>query len=224
MSPPIKPLIIGIGGGTGAGKTTLSRTICRNLPDAEVAYIEHDAYYHDLAHLTPEERAEVNFDHPDSLDNGLLVEHLDALLCGEGIDRPNYDFVNHTRSPETTRVDPAAVVVVEGILIFADPRLADRYDIRMFIDTPADIRILRRIRRDIEQRGRTFEETRQQYYATVRPMHAAFVEPTKYKADLIIPEGANFQVAIDLIVDRIERQLRERAAAVAARARNRSGA
>ncbi len=202
-----KPLVIGIGGGTGAGKTTISRAIISELPAGSVAYIEHDSYYRDRPDLSAEERAAVNYDHPNSLDNALLVEHLDQLIRGEAIDRPDYDFVTHRRQTETTHIEPAPVVVVEGILIFADPELASRYDIKLFIDTPADIRVLRRIRRDIEQRGRAFEDIRRQYYETVRPMHAVFVEPAKYKADLIVPEGGNFRVAIDLIVQRIRGQI-----------------
>jgi len=198
-----KPLVIGIGGGTGAGKTTIARAITSELDAGSVAYLQHDAYYRDRPDLSDEERAQVNYDHPDSLENELLVDHIDALCRGEAIERPNYDFVQHRRREETTRVDPSPVVVVEGILLFADIALNARYDIKIFIDTPADIRVLRRIRRDIEKRGRSFEDVRRQYYATVRPMHEAFVEPTKYKADLIVPEGGNTRVAIDLIVRRI---------------------
>ena len=202
-----RPLVIGIGGGTGAGKTTISRSIVAELPPESVAYIEHDAYYRDRPDLSAEERAAVNYDHPDSLDSPLVVKHLDQLLSGEPIDRPIYDFVTHRRESKTLRMQPAPVIVLEGILIFADPELVRRFDIKLFIDTPADIRVLRRIRRDIEQRGRQFEDIRRQYYETVRPMHAVFVEPAKYKADLIIPEGANFQVTIDLFVQRIRAQI-----------------
>jgi uridine kinase len=198
-----KPLVIGIGGGTGAGKTTIARAITSELDAGSVAYLQHDAYYRDRPDLSDEDRAKVNYDHPDSLENELLVQHIDALCRGEAVERPNYDFVQHRRRQETTLVEPAAVVVVEGILLFADIALNARYDIKIFIDTPADIRVLRRIRRDLEKRGRSFEDVRRQYYATVRPMHEAFVEPTKYKADLIIPEGGNTRVAIDLIVQRI---------------------
>ena len=199
-----KPLVIGIGGGTGAGKTTIARAITSELAVGSVAYLQHDAYYRDRPDLSDEDRANVNYDHPESLENELLVEHIDALCAGQSIERPNYDFVQHRRLRETTIVEPAPVVVVEGILLFADTGLNSRYDIKIFIDTPADIRVLRRIRRDIEKRGRTFDDIRRQYYATVRPMHEAFVEPTKYKADLIVPEGGNTRVAIDLIVQRIK--------------------
>ena len=198
-----KPLVIGIGGGTGAGKTTIARAITSELTVGSVAYLQHDAYYRDRPDLSDEARASVNYDHPESLENELLVSHIDALCNGEAIERPNYDFVEHRRMAERTLVEPAPVVVVEGILLFADAALNARYDIKIFIDTPPDIRVLRRIRRDIEKRGRSFDDIRRQYYATVRPMHEAFVEPTKYKADLIVPEGGNTRVAIDLIVQRI---------------------
>ena len=198
-----KPLVIGIGGGTGAGKTTIARAITSELAVGSVAYLQHDAYYRDRPDLSDEDRAKVNYDHPESLENELLVHHIDALCAGEAIERPNYDFVQHRRLTETTRVEASPVVVVEGILLFSDPLLNARYDIKIFIDTPADIRVLRRIRRDLEKRGRSFDDVRRQYYATVRPMHEAFVEPTKYKADLIVPEGGNTRVAIELIVQRI---------------------
>ncbi len=205
-----KPLVIGIGGGTGAGKTTIARAIMAELPNTSAAYLQHDSYYRDRPELSSEQRTRLNYDHPESLDNDLLVAHIDALVQGQGIDAPIYDFVTHRRLTETHRVDPAPVVVVEGILIFADPRLNARYDIKLYVDTPPDIRVLRRIRRDIEQRGRTFDDVRRQYYATVRPMHYTFVEPTKYQADLIIPEGGNTRVAIDLIVRRIRHEANRR--------------
>ncbi len=207
MAPKTKPLVIGIAGGTGSGKTTISKAIRAELPANRVAYLQHDAYYKHRPDLTFNERAALNFDHPDSLDNDLLAEHLDQLCEGKTIPCPMYDFVHHKRLEETEEIQPAGVVIVEGILIFAEYRLRRRFDIKLFIDTPADIRVLRRIRRDIEQRGRTFEEIRKQYYETVRPMHEAFVEPSRLHADLIIPEGGDRQVAIDLIVQRIRSQL-----------------
>ncbi len=200
-------LIIGIAGGTGAGKTTIARSIVGDLPATSVALIEHDMYYLDHSGLPEEARAQVNYDHPDALDNALLIAHLDALKDGRSIERPNYDFVHHARKPETTHVNPTTVVIVEGILIFADAELRDRFDIKIFVDTPADIRLLRRIRRDMERRGRTFDDVRRQYSRTVRPMHEAFVEPSRRFADLIIPEGGNQRVAIEMVVDRIRRQL-----------------
>ena len=208
MTPGQRPLIIGIAGGTGSGKTTIARAILAELPGESVALMDHDAYYRDRAELTIEARAQLNYDHPDALENDLLIQHLDQLSAGIAIERPLYDFVHHRRKPETQRVQPAAVIVVEGILIFADAALRERFDIKLFIDTPADIRVLRRIRRDMERRGRTFEEIRRQYHATVRPMHEAFVEPTRRLADVIIPEGGNQRVAIEMVVDRIRRALR----------------
>ena len=200
-------LVIGIAGGTGAGKTTIARAVVGELPATSVSLIEHDMYYLDHSDLPEDARAQVNYDHPNALDNALLIEHLDALRAGQAIERPNYDFVHHARKKETTHVQPTTVVVVEGILIFADPALRERFDIKIFVDTPADIRLLRRIRRDMERRGRTFDDIRRQYARTVRPMHEAFVEPSRRFADLIIPEGGNQRVAIEMVVDRIRRQL-----------------
>lgn len=202
-----KPLILGIGGGTGAGKTTIAREVVGDLPEGAVTLIEHDAYYRDRPDLTFDERTQLNYDHPDSLDNALLIQHLDALSAGQPIERPNYDFVNHRRKPETTRVSPTRVIVVEGILIFAEPELRQRMDVKIFVDTPADIRLLRRIRRDMERRGRTFDDIRRQYNKTVRPMHEAFVEPSRRYVDLIIPEGGNQRVAIEMVVERIRKAL-----------------
>ncbi len=207
LQPGVKPLILGIGGGTGAGKTTIAREVVGDLPAGAVTLIEHDAYYRDRPDLTLEERTQLNYDHPDSLDNTLLIKHLDLLAAGQPIERPNYDFVNHRRKPETTRVSPTRVIVVEGILIFAEPELRQRMDIKIFVDTPADIRLLRRIRRDMERRGRSFDDIRRQYNKTVRPMHEAFVEPSRRYADLIIPEGGNQRVAIEMVVERIRKAL-----------------
>lgn len=205
-----KPLVIGIGGGTGAGKTTIARAIMAELTRDSAAYLQHDSYYRDRPELSTEQRTRLNYDHPESLDNDLLVSHIDALVAGQPVQAPIYDFVTHRRLTETLLVEPAPVVVVEGILIFADARLNARYDIKLYVDTPPDIRVLRRIRRDIEQRGRSFDDVRRQYYATVRPMHYTFVEPTKYQADLIVPEGGNTRVAIDLIVRRIRQETERR--------------
>lgn len=182
------------------------------LPAAAVAYIQHDAYYRDRPDLSEDARAAVNYDHPESLDSALLVEHLQTLGRGVAIERPNYDFVTHRRCAEPTIVRPSPVVIVEGILIFAVPELRPFLDVKLFIDTPADIRVLRRIRRDIEKRGRSFDDVRRQYYETVRPMHQTFVEPTKYRADLVIPEGGNFKVAIDLVCDRVRGEMVRRGA------------
>ena len=203
-----KPLILGIAGGTGAGKTTIARAVVAELPQAAVTLIEHDNYYRDRPDLDLEQRAQLNYDHPDSLENPLLIKHLQALCRGEVIERPNYDFVHHRRKAETTRVQPTKVIVVEGILIFADPDLRAQFDILIFVDTPADIRLLRRIRRDMERRGRSFDDIRRQYAKTVRPMHEAFVEPSRRYADVIIPEGGNTKVAIEMVVERIRKVLR----------------
>ena len=210
MATQPRPLVIGISGGTGSGKTTVARSIIAELPKQSVTLIQHDAYYRDLRDLTDEERARINFDHPDSLDNDLLIEHIDQLCSGEAIDRPNYNFVNHRREEHSTKVTPTPVIIVEGILIFADARLIERFDIRLFIDTPSDIRILRRIRRDMEHRGRSFDDVREQYYKTVRPMHEAFVAPSTRHAHLIIPEGGNRSVAIEVIQERIAGELQGR--------------
>lgn len=200
-------LIVGIAGGTGSGKTTIAKTIAAALPQPGVAMIEYDAYYRDRLDLPPESRAQLNYDHPDALESELLAEHLDALRAGRGIDTPIYDFKEHRRRTESRRVDPAPVVVVEGILVFVDPRIRERLDMKIFVDTDADIRVFRRIRRDMEQRGRSFESIREQYYRTVRPMHLQFVEPSKRWADLIIPEGGNNRVALDLIIAKLQNVL-----------------
>lgn len=198
-------LFVGVAGGTGSGKTTVARKIAAALPDGSVTLVEYDAYYRDLSeHLTIGERGALNFDHPDSLDAPLLAEHLRALRDGRTIDAPIYDFKTHRRLPESRPIKPTPVIVVEGILLFAEPRLRDQLDIKLFVDTDADIRVFRRIRRDIEQRGRTFESVREQYYRTVRPMHLQFVEPSKRWADLIIPEGAANQVALDLVIAKLQ--------------------
>ncbi len=196
-------LVVGIAGGTGSGKTTVAKTIAAALPQQDVAMIEFDAYYRDLPNLSPDERAHINFDHPDALETELLVEHLTALKAGAGVDVPIYDFKNHRRLTESRRVEPARVVLVEGILVFVDPRVRERLDMKIFVDTDADIRVFRRIRRDMEHRGRTFESIRDQYYKSVRPMHIQFVEPSKRWADLIIPEGGNNKVALDLVIGKL---------------------
>jgi uridine kinase len=197
-------LVVGIAGGTGSGKTTVAKTIAASLPPGRVALIEFDAYYRNLPDLLPEERTKINFDHPDALEIELLVDHLDALKAGAGVDVPIYDFKTHRRRPESRRVEPARVVLVEGILVFVDPRVRERLDMKIFVDTDSDLRVFRRIRRDMEQRGRSFESIREQYYKTVRPMHLQFVEPSKRWADLIIPEGGNNRVALDLIISKLE--------------------
>lgn len=203
------PLVLGIAGGTGSGKTTIAQKVVEAVrPD--VAMIDHDAYYRDQGHLPFEARAQVNFDHPDALDNELLAEHVRTLKRGQAIEKPVYDFKTHTRTEETVRVEPAPVIVVEGILTLAIAVLREVYDVKIFVDTAADIRLMRRIRRDLEQRGRTFSEVRRQYYETVRPMHLAFVEPSKRHADIIIPEGGSNRIAIELVVSHLRGFLRHR--------------
>lgn len=194
------PFFVGIAGGTGSGKTTVARKVAAGLPPGTAVIIEHDSYYKDHKELQEWERAQVNYDHPDSLDNELLIDHLGQLKRGEAIETPIYDYKTHSRSEETRRVGPAAVVILEGILVFTDDRLRNLLDLKIFVDTDADIRIMRRVRRDMEERGRDFNSVREQYYKTVRPMHMRFVEPSKRFADLIIPEGGANRVALDAIV------------------------
>lgn len=219
MKARSKPLVIGIAGGTGSGKSTVARHIVARFRDEHVGMLQHDSYYRDRPDLTAEQRAAVNYDHPDSLENKLLLRHVDALIAGQPVEVPIYDFVTHRRKELTRALDPTPILIVEGILLFADPKLRDRLDIKLYVDTPADIRILRRIRRDMTDRGREFEDIRQQYYKTVRPMHEAFVEPARRFADLIIPEGGSNRVAIDVIVDKIGRELQRRQQRTAARRR-----
>ena len=194
------PLFIGIAGGTGSGKTTVAAAIARALPKGRAVRVDHDSYYKDLAHRPFEERVKVNFDHPDSLDNELLCAHLDQLRAGNAIEKPEYDFATHTRRTETATISPCPIVIVEGILVLADPGIRRRLDVKIFVDTDADVRLIRRIRRDIEERGRAFPDIRRQYYKTVRPMHLQFVEPSRRHADLIIPEGGENKVAIGMVV------------------------
>jgi uridine kinase len=205
----MKPFLIGIAGGTGSGKTTVARRIFDSLRLDAAVFIDHDAYYRDLAHLSLEERAAVNFDHPDSLDNDLLVRHLQALLAGEAIEKPVYDFALHTRAPETVRVEPRDVILVDGILLFAEPRLRELFDLRIFVDTDADVRFIRRLRRDTGERGRSLDSVIEQYLTTVRPMHFEFVEPTKRWADVIIPRGGQNRAGIEVVAARIRERLAE---------------
>jgi uridine kinase len=201
----IAPLILGIAGGTGSGKTTVARAIHDALPAGTCAIIDHDAYYRDLAHIPTDDRVGVNFDHPESLETELLVVHLDELRAGRPIEKPIYDFKTHSRRADTVRIEVSPVMIVEGILVLTDERLRARMDIKVFVDTDADVRIIRRIRRDMEERGRAFRDIRDQYYATVRPMHEQFVEPSRRFADLIIPEGGRNTVAIGLVVESLTR-------------------
>jgi uridine kinase len=201
------PVIIGVAGGTGSGKTTVARRILEHVGTGSIAYIPHDAYYRDLGHLSAEERRKVNFDHPDSLEISLLVAHLKQLRAGQPVEIPVYDFTQHTRTGETRRVEVAPIILVEGILIFADPELRELFDVRLFVDTDADIRLIRRLQRDVQERGRTFESVIEQYMRTVRPMHMEFVEPSKRYADVIIPEGGHNEVAIEMVAARVQKLL-----------------
>jgi len=186
-----RPLVIGIAGGSGSGKTTIAQTVQESVGPRSAALIAHDAYYRDQEHLSFEERTRINYDHPDSLENELLAEHLRSLRSGQAIDRPVYDFTTHTRTGDTVRVEPQAVVLVEGILVLAEPELRELFDLRIYIDTDADLRLMRRMQRDIVERGRTIDSVMHQYEKTVRPMHLQFVEPSKRYADIIVPEGYN---------------------------------
>ncbi len=198
-----RPVSIGVAGGSGSGKTTVARALVERIGAEHIAYVPHDAYYRDLSALTASERQLVNFDHPDSLDTPLMVEQVQQLQQGQAIHIPIYDFTTHSRTTQTTFIEPRPVILVEGILIFVEPALRKLLDMRIFVDTDADIRFIRRLKRDIAERGRTMESVIHQYLATVRPMHLEFVEPSKRYADVIIPEGGHNLVAIDMIAARI---------------------
>ena len=200
-------MIIGISGGTGSGKTTVANRILESVSASEVVFIQQDSYYRNLKDLPLDYRGCANFDHPDAIDNGLLIDHIRKLKAGEMIELPLYDFRTNSRLDETRRVEPKPIVIVEGILIFVDPKLLAQMDIKVFVDTPDDIRFIRRLRRDVAERGRTVESVIEQYLATVRPMHQQFVEPSKREADVIIPEGGHNLVSIDLLSGKIRERL-----------------
>ena len=208
MPQPAHPLVIGIAGGTGSGKTTVANTILERVGKNIVSYLPHDAYYKDLSNLPPAQRAEINFDHPNSLDTELMIRHVGQLKAGIEVELPIYDFTHHARTEKTIHVDACPVILVEGILIYVEPRLRELFDVRIFVDTDPDIRLIRRIERDITERGRTLESVLHQYQRTVRPMHLEFVEPSKRYADIIIPEGGFNEVALDMVIARIELLLR----------------
>lgn len=203
----MQPFFVGVAGGTGSGKTTVARKIAGAVPAEMVSILEHDNYYVDRPDLSYDERCLLNFDHPESLETSLLVDQVRELKKGRAVEIPQYDFKIHRRSPYTRHIEPTTIVVVEGILIFVDPELRKELDLKLFVDTDADIRVLRRVRRDMEQRGRSFESVREQYYGTVRPMHLQFVEPSKRWADVIVPRGGHNKVAIEMIVAKIQRRL-----------------
>jgi uridine kinase len=200
-------MIIGICGGTGSGKTTVANRILATVSADEVVFIQQDLYYRNLKDMPLDYRNAANFDHPDAVDSDLLVNHLKKLNAGEAVELPIYDFRTHTRIEATTRIEPKPIVIVEGILIFAEPRLLEQMDIKVFVDTPDDIRFIRRLQRDIAERGRTVDSVIEQYIATVRPMHIQFVEPSKRFADVIIPEGGHNLVSVDLISGKIRERL-----------------
>jgi len=197
------PILIGIAGGTGSGKSTVTREIYKSITDKNVAIIEQDSYYKDQSNISFEERVKTNYDHPFAFDNELLISHLKDLLDGKSIQKPIYDFENHNRKKETVLVEPRDIIVLEGILILYDEDLRNLMDIKLFVDTDADVRVIRRILRDIKDRGRTLDSVVKQYMTTVRPAHMQFVEPTKRYADIIIPEGGYNKVAIDIIVTKV---------------------
>lgn len=198
-----RPILIGICGGTGSGKSTVAKAIFESLPEKNISIIEQDAYYRDQAELSFEERVKTNYDHPLAFDTDLLVKHMATLLQGQAIEKPNYNFSNHTRETFTTRIEPKDIIILEGIMILEEKRLRELMDIKIFVDTDADVRIIRRIVRDIQERGRTLDSVINQYLNTVKPAHEQFIEPTKKFADLIIPEGGYNKVAIDIMVAKV---------------------
>ena len=202
-------LVIGVAGGTGSGKTTVTRALKERFGDDEVGLLEQDFYYKANAHLPFDERCKVNYDHPDAFDTEVLASHLQSLVAGRAIEKPVYDFVRHTRKAETIRVEPAHVIILEGILVLESARLRELMDIKLFVDTESDVRVLRRLRRDMTERGRSLESVVAQYLDTVRPMHLQFCEPSKRYADLIIPEGGANKVALEMLSAKIEYLLRK---------------
>lgn len=202
-------MIIGISGGTGSGKTTVARRILENVSDEQVVFLQQDSYYRNLGDMPTELRRQINFDHPDALDNGLFANHVRALRESEAIAMPVYDFANHTRKAETIRIEPKPILIIEGILVFVDAALRELMDVKIFVDTDDDLRFIRRMQRDVKERGRSVESVIKQYLETVRPMHQQFVEPSKRHADVIIPEGGYNEVGIDLISGKIRAKLQE---------------
>ncbi|RZT22239.1 MULTISPECIES: uridine kinase [Fictibacillus] len=206
-----KPIVIGVAGGSGSGKTTVAKEIYRQFANQSILIIEQDAYYKDQSEKSMEERLKTNYDHPLAFDNDLLIQHIISLQAYESVEKPVYDYTAHTRSDKIIPVDAKDVIILEGILILEDERLRDLMDIKLFVDTDADVRIIRRMVRDIRDRGRTLESVIDQYTSVVRPMHNQFIEPTKRYADIIIPEGGQNRVAIDLMVTKIKTILEDKA-------------
>jgi uridine kinase len=207
-----KPLVIGIAGGSGSGKSTVARRVGEALSRTSVAFLDMDAYYRNFVHLPMEERKQVNWDHPDAFDTDLLAEQVRELCEGRAVSKPVYDFVTHTRSARTERISPADVLLIDGILLFVDERMRDLCDVKVFVDADADIRLIRRLRRDVNKRGRTLDEVITQYLDTVHPMHLQFVEPSKRYADVIVPRGGHNAIAIEMIVAKIKHRLARRGA------------
>jgi uridine kinase len=197
-------MVIGICGGTGSGKTTVAHKIVAEVGAGNVVFLQQDSYYRNLGDMPLELRRHVNFDHPDALDNDLLINHLETLIAGESIDQPIYDYATHSRTATTRHIEPRPVIIMEGILVFINPELRGMMDMKIFVDTDADIRFIRRLQRDVEERGRSMQSVVEQYQTTVRPMHLQFVEPSKRYADIIIPEGGSNLVGIDLITGKIK--------------------
>ncbi len=199
-----KTTVIGIAGGTGSGKTTLSDLVLENIGRDQIAYLPHDAYYRDRKDLPPEKRARLNYDHPDSLETELMVRHIQQLQAGQAVEMPVYDFTTHSRKEATVHITPKRLILVEGILIFAEKSLRDLFDMKIYVDTDPDLRFIRRLTRDIEERGRTVQSVIGQYLQTVRPMHLEFVEASKRYADIIVPEGGLNTVALDMVIARLQ--------------------
>jgi uridine kinase len=204
-----KPIVFGMAGGTASGKTTVARAILESLSTEQIAYIPHDAYYRDMSHLSYEQRTQLNYDHPESLETSLMIEHVKTLLAGKVAHIPVYDFTRHKRTEETVAVQPSPIILLDGILIFTDAELRELMDIKVYVDTDADVRLIRRMKRDMEERGRSLDSIVRQYFATVRPMHLEFVEPSKRYADVIIPNGGRNRVAMEMVVSRLQAMLVE---------------